>query len=550
VDKTPDRKSKDDGASAAVRAGDAQSLTAGIPRAKTVIMVLLLASVLPAFNGSALNVAIPTIGAEFHSPTAALGWIVAGYTICCLTLALPIGRLSDLTSRRTVFIVGIFLLSLTAGATVFSSSLESVIAFRLGQGIGSACLFATTIAIINNVFPPQRRGQMLGISVAATYAGLSAGPVLGGLLTYYAGWRSVFVFLMIFGIITGIIAAVSLPKRGASAPAPAAPSPASAPAAPPGHNGDGSFVSREDSGESILSYPDTKEPSPLCPPLCPPTPTPAAPSKSLRQRMDPLGILLFSLAVVCIALGLNLVADNPLGWLGMVVGTGVLLIFIRHENRAAEPLVAPALFKNGPNFLLSSLSALFNYSATFAVSYLVSIYLQQVMDLSAAISGLILITSPLMQTLITPFSGRLSDRYSPFRLASVGMAICAVGLVLLVVMTYTASLVHVFVSLIILGVGFGIFSPPNTNAIMSQAPRQHAGVASSFVSTMRNGGQLVSMAVIGIVMTATFGQVTIVQAAPDAIALATRVCCIIFVGFCVAGIFTSLQRRSRDYPSR
>ena len=477
----------------------------GIPqsRHRVIILVLLLVSVLPAFTGSSLNVAIPTIGAEFKSPTADLGWIVAGYAICCLTLALPFGRLADLTSRRSVFIVGIFLLSIAAGFTVFASSLAAVIVFRLAQGIGAACVFATTIAIINQVFAPERRGQMLGLSTSAVYAGLAAGPVFGGLLTQYIGWRGVFIFILLFGVLTGIIALVCLPKK-----------PAASTRANLGR------IDSESDGQAFIGT-------------------------SLGRNMDPLGILLFTLAAVSVSVGLNFVPGNLFGWVSLIFGVVVLIAFILHEGRVATPLVPLVLFAKGSNFLLSSLSAFFNYSATFAVSYLVSIYCQQVMLFSAAASGLILIISPLAQSIVTPISGRLSDRYSPFRLASLGMAICAVGLTSLLALTFTTSFVHLVISLLVLGIGFAIFSPPNTNAIMSQAPREHSGVASSFVSTMRNSGQMLSMAVITIVMTATLGQTIITDAPPDSIALVMRVCCIIFTMICVVGVFTSLQRKQK-----
>jgi MFS family permease len=469
-----------------------------------------------------------------------------------MALALPVGRLSDLTRRRTVFIAGIFLLAITAGVTALATSLPAVIAFRLGQGIGSACLFATTLAIINEVFPSERRGQMLGLSVAATYAGLSLGPVLGGFITHYLGWRSVFVFLMVFGILTGVVAVVCLPRRRTSKEA-SRPQDGElrvlnglAVAIPASHPQDGEL-------HQPLPLPFNQEASRPQDGELRPRATQSSrqhagkgPQVSLRRRMDPLGILFYAAAAIFLALGLNLVPGSLFGWLGLVLGAVALLVFIRHENRAPSPLVAPALFKNGPNFLLSNLSAMFNYCAIFAVSYLFSIYLQQAMGLSAAASGLVLITSPLMQTFITPFSGRLSDRYSPFRLASLGMGICAVGLISLVFVTFTSSLAHVIVSLLTLGVGFGIFSPPNTNAILALSPRQHSGVASSFVSTMRNSGQMMSMAIIAIVTTLTLGQTVITDASADSIAEMARICCIIFTVFCLVGIFTSLQRRSHE----
>jgi MFS family permease len=207
------------------------------------------------------------------------------------------------------------------------------------------------------------------------------------------------------------------------------------------------------------------------------------------------------------------------------------------------PLVKPEIFKGGPNFALSNISALMSYAATFAVGYLMSIYLQQIKGFGADISGFILITSPAIQTFVTLFAGRLSDKYSPYILASIGMGICTIGLGSLILVSPETSLIQIFISLIILGFGFGIFSTPNTNAIMSMVKPPDYGIASSFVATMRNLGMVGSMAVITLIIDSSLPGVPLAQAPTSDIAFVMRLGLIVFTVICLIGVFTSLSRR-------
>jgi predicted MFS family arabinose efflux permease len=318
---------------------------------------------------------------------------------------------------------------------------------------------------------------------------LACGPVLGGLFTHYLGWRSLFVFIALWALITAIAGLVKLPPNS----------------------------QRQTLAHGLAD-------------LC--------------ARMDLFGCLLYLLATFCLALGLN---EIPLVWSWPLIGVGAGLVaaFILYENRATSPLLAPRVFRTGPNFLLSSFSALLNYSATFAVTYLISLYLQQVKGLDAGLSGLILITAPLIQAVLSPIAGRLSDRYSPFRLASMGMALCAVALVILLCITTESSLVQICAGLVVIGAGFALFSSPNTNAVMSEVPRADSGIGISFLTTMRNFGQLVSMAIIAIVMSTSIGSLPVAQTTPEQIVRIIRICFIVCIALSAVGIFTSLNRRSR-----
>jgi EmrB/QacA subfamily drug resistance transporter len=449
---------------------------------RTAVLITVLAtSFLTSFSGSALNLAIPEISREFPTSASLLGWIVTAYILCSATLAVPFGRISDVGGRRPVYLMGILIFALTSGATFFAWNFWVVLVLRILQGIGGAMIFATNIAILVNAYPPQMRGKVLGYSVASTYVGLSMGPVAGGLLTHNFGWRSVFAVNLVAGLLAFFIALLRLP--------------------------------REQKKTGAKSY-------------------------------DAPGMLLYSFSVFGIMYGLTTVSDGWLGTAILVAGLALFFVFLRHELRTEMPALEVRLFKNNPNFLLSNLAALLNYGATYATGYLVSIFLQVVQGHDPQQSGLIMICQPAMMAVVSLFAGRLSDRHSPYRLASIGMAFCTVSLFSYIFVGVEASLGHIILNLVLVGIGFGFFASPNTNAIMSNVKPQDYSVASSLISTMRTIGQVGSMAIITAVTQMRLGSQTFEEAPAIDLVGAMRFAFIIFSIICAAGIFISLQRHS------
>jgi MFS family permease len=447
------------------------------------VAVVVCAQFLNAFTGSAMNVSIPTIGADFHAAAADLGWIVTAYNMCTVALLLPFGRLGDLTNRRTMFVTGLAVLTLVAEAAAWAPNLGVLVATRVVQGIGASCLFATGQALMVAAVPPARRGRAIGLATASVYIGLSTGPVAGGLLTHHLGWRSVFHVIAAVGVLTVTSAAVLLPR--ATAPVAAA---------------------------------------------------------SLASRLDLRGAALITPAALLVTYGLTELPD-ALAVAALAAGVALGVAFVRHERGSAEPLVNPGLFRGGPNFLLSNLSALLSYAATFAVSYLLAIYLHQVRGFGADLSGFALITSPLVQAVVSPWVGRLADRRSPFALSSAGMALCVAGLVVFARLTPATPLPLVIATLGLIGLGFGFFATPNTTAVMSMAQPADYGVANAMLAFMRNLGMVCSMAVITIIVRARFGRTAIADAPIPLITSTTRLAFAIFAVICAVGVFTSLNRR-------
>ncbi|MDP3003671.1 MAG: MFS transporter, partial [Bacteroidales bacterium] len=169
---------------------------------KSVLLVATFAAFLTPFLGSAVNLALPSIGKDLNANAIELGWVISSFILSSAIFLLPFGRLADIIGRKKIFSLGILLFTISTFLIIFSGSITYLIVFRIFQGLSSAMIFGTSLAIITSVFQPGERGRAMGINITAVYLGLSCGPVIGGLLTQYLGWRSIFAFLVPFGIIS------------------------------------------------------------------------------------------------------------------------------------------------------------------------------------------------------------------------------------------------------------------------------------------------------------------------------------------------------------
>ena len=442
------------------------------------LLVATLANFLTPFMSSAVNIALPAIGAEFGADAVLLSWIPTSFLLAAAMFAVPFGRISDIYGMKRIFLCGITLFTVSSLLSAVASSALSLILFRVLQGIGSAMIFVTGLAIVTSVYPASERGKAIGINIAAVYVALSLGPVVGGVMTQHLGWRSLFYAMIPLGIVILGLTCWEVKNEWA---------------------------------------------------------------ECRGERFDWKGSLLFSIVLVMIIYGFSILpglAGIILVFLG-IVGFSGFLIF---ELRVDSPVLNVRLFKNR-TFALSSLAALINFSATFAVVFLLSLYLQYIKGLDPQSAGLILVAQPVVMAIFTPIAGRLSDRFEPWKLASLGMALSMFGLFLFSLITAETGIAVVSTGLVILGLGFGLFASPNTSAIMGSVERKFYGVASAMVSTMRLLGQMFSMGLALMVFALFIGnaQITPVQypALLDSIRTVFVVCTIL----CFAGIFASLARR-------
>jgi len=407
-----------------------------------------------------------------------LGWIATAYLLSSATLLIPFGRIADIYGRKKIFTCGIVILTLASLLSGMANSATMLISCRVFQGFGGAMLAGTAIALLITVFPANERGKVLGINVAATYLGLSLGPVLGGILTHHLGWRSIFFLGAILGL---AIIGISLWK-----------------------------LKGEWTGAK-------------------------------GERFDLAGSVIYVLGLVALVYGFTLL-PAMLG-VGLIIGGIVgLSAFTKWEMRTRSPVLDISLFKNSKAFTLSNVAALINYSATFAVTFLMSLYLQYVKGFNPESAGLILVAMPAMQAIFSPLAGRLSDRIEPRLIASAGMVLTTIGLTIFVFLNAQTPLELIIGNLLLMGFGFALFSSPNTNAVMSSAPNTAYGVASATLATMRQVGMVLSMGIAMLMFTLYIGRVQITPEYYSLFQQSMKTAFIIFAILCFGGIFASLAR--------
>lgn len=402
-----------------------------------IVFIVQLTSFIVPFMTSALNLSIPAIGKEFPSSATSLSWIVSSYLLISASFLLPFGRLSDIVGQKKIYTIGIFLMAVFSFLCGIAWSLSVLIFFRLGQGLASAMIFSPGVAIISAIFPPEKRGKMLGLTVTAVYIGLAVGPVLGGFINHYFGWRCIFYLAATAMIFVAFIALKKL------------------------------------TGEWIGAQ---------------------------GEKMDFTGSGLYILSVSTILYSFSAIISNSWAKYLLVAGIVLLFFFLTHQSRQEHPLFNVALCRSNLVFTMSNLAAMINYSATFGLIFLLSMYLQTIKHYDSQSAGLLLLIVPVMITICAPFSGALSGHIQPRLLSSCGMGFSMLSLFFFIFLTPNTPLWFFIVCLILMGIGTGTFTSPNTNAIMGSVGKKYAGVAASIMSTMRLTGQASSMAIVTLLL--------------------------------------------------
>ncbi len=446
------------------------------------LFVVCTAHFLMPFMMSAVGVALPAIGREFSASAMQLGLVETTYVLSASIFLLAMGRLGDIHGRRRIFLIGILAFTAAGGLLSQSWSIESMIALRFLQGMGGAMVMATTFAIVVSVFPAEQRGKALGIAVASVYAGISCGPYFGGALITAFGWRTIFYLAVPLGLLTFTIACTRLRGEWAEA-----------------------------AGEPF----------------------------------DWRGSLIYAVAILLLISGASNLDRGYWAWLLAVSGIVGLGLFLAVEARTPYPVLNVALLRSNRVFAFSSLAALLNYAATFGVTFFLSLYLQYVKGMNPHQAGTLLIIQPIVQTLFSPFCGRLADRFPAAAVATVGMTLCATGLVLAAFIGRGTPLSLVVAVLAFLGLGFALFSSPNVSVIMGSVEPRHLGVASGLNSTVRTLGMMTSMTIITVIFSVVMGGHAVTPQTQPAFLLSMRSALLTFAGLCGAGIFCSIVRIRR-----
>jgi EmrB/QacA subfamily drug resistance transporter len=443
-----------------------------------VLLVTTLAAFLSPFGISSVNIALPSIEKEFLMDAILLSWVTTAYLLTSAMFLVPFGKIADIYGRKRIFTYGILIFTLASVGSAISSSATMLICFRILQGIGAAATYCVGAAILTSVFPSRELGKVLGINLAAVYIGYSAGPFLGGFLTHHLSWRSIFLVNVFLGLV--IIFLIFWKLKGE------------------GHEAN-------------------------------------------EEKFDLTGAIIYSTTLLLIMYGFSQLSTMRGVWLILPGALGIL-VFVKWETKAESPVLDINLFRNNRVFAFSNLAALINYSATFAVTFLLSLYLQYIKKLTPENAGLVLVSQPIVQAFFSPYAGKLSDRTEPRIVASIGMALTAVGLFLFIFLNEKTTLVFIVGSLILLGFGFALFSSPNTNAVMSSVENRLYGVASGTIGTMRALGMVLSMGITILIFSIYIGKVQITSEYYPLFLRCVRMAFTFLTVLCFGGILASLAR--------
>jgi EmrB/QacA subfamily drug resistance transporter len=463
--------------------GETQGLSQppGDPAARTrraALLMVVANSFGTALMLSSVTVALPSIARDLALDAVVLAWVPLVYLMASAASVLAFGRLADMYGRKRLFVLGALGLALSSMLLAVAPDGRTLVALRALQGVSAAMLYATQAAILTSVYPPQQRGQALGLLAGSVYFGLTCGPLFGGWLVESFGWRAAFVAHLPVSV---LVLLVALPRV----------------------EGDWSAAT--------------------------------------RGRFDWPAALLYALAICCVMAGFAALPTVG-GIAAIALGALLVVLFLRGQLASDDPLLDARLLLRNRVFGLSSLASLLMYTTTFSILVLLSLYLQYLKGLTPTGAGLVMLAQPLVVALVSPLAGRLSDRIETRAIATLGVGITALGLVGLAGIGPATPLAAVTGCLLLTGLGFALFASPNVSAIMGAVPKGAYGAAGGAVATMRILGQLCSMGLVATGFALTLGAVEITPEHHPALERALALCFTAAALLCVPAAWCSLAR--------
>jgi MFS family permease len=399
-----------------------------------------LGSFVGPFVGTAIVVALPAIRTDLALSHAEAGYFLAAYFLASAVLMLPVSRAGDLYGRRTILAGGLGVIALAGLVCTLVRDPVALIALRLVQGAGAAAVFGSGAAAIAELSPPHQRGRAIGLNITLTYLGLAAGPGLGGMLTEHFGWRSIFYVGAAWGVPVALLLWRVLPVRA---------------------------VGRTDG-----------------------------------QRFDLAGAALLGAALAALMIG----SGRPLhadGAALLAAGAMLAWLFVRHERRSPNPMLELGLLAPGRELRYCMAAALAHYIGTFALAYLLSLAMQDGAGIAAGTTGALLAIQPVLQTVLAFPAGRLADRVGAHRLITAGLLIVAAGVALLAVQALGIRVAWLALALTLIGAGTALFVPPNAALAIGAVSAHQFGIATGLLQVTRLVGQLTSMTLALLLVSAT-----------------------------------------------
>jgi EmrB/QacA subfamily drug resistance transporter len=424
------------------------------PNPWAVLAVLCLGLFMILLDGTIVNIAIPHIQTYFKTSFSNIEWVMNAYILAFAVLLVPLGRFGDLWGRRKLFVIGMVLFTLGSLACGIAPSIYLLIALRVIQGVGGAAMMPSTLSIVATVFAPEKRGAAMGVWGGVSGLASGLGPVLGGVIVQYVAWpaaaeswRWIFLVNVPVGVI-GVLLALRL-------------------------------------------VPESKNPTAV-------------------ESLDLPGVGILSLSLFCLTFAL--IEGQKFGWgsaaiVGLFAGAVVtFVIFFWREHRVRQPLIDFSLFRS-LNFAAGNATGLLLSAAMMGAFFMIPIFLQSVLGFSAIKAGLVMAPMSVVIIFAAPLAGTLSDKLGSTWIVAAGMFLLAFGLAWMAglvpgvakISPATTSM-SLLVPFLFSGVGIGFAVAPVTSAVMATAPQDRVGNASGVLSTMRQIGGLMGIAVLGAVL--------------------------------------------------
>ena len=455
-------------------------------------------------DSSIVNISLPAIASYFGVPlNGEVEWVIIAYLVMTAATLLSIGRLADMMGRKPIWIAGLVIFTTGSAICGVAPALWFLVAARAFQGLGGALLMAISPAMLTSAFPTSERGRALGLNAVIVALGVSAGPTLGGVLTTEFTWRAIFYVNVPVGIVGLVATLVALHERKTRG----------------------------------------------------------------KLRLDPLGAGLLAIGLAALTAGLSFGQEwgwnSPAEIAAILIAVLSLVGLVVVELRVSAPVVDLRLLRNRV-FASANISLILSFLALFAVSFMLPFYLEELRGFTALEAGFLLTPLPLTIAVIAPFSGNLADRIGTRWLASIGLAIACIGLILISQLNAHSTLFDMIWRLSVTGIGQGLFQSPNNSALMGAAPPRQQGSAAGFLATGRVMGQSISVALAGAIFAslggATAGAILVAASHsgphpvhPAAVAALQQTFVAAFhttfvVLACVAaiGVFTSLVRGQEE----
>ena len=387
-------------------------------------------------------IALPSIANELHTSLITLVWIAIGYWVVTASMLLTFGRLADMFGRVKLYNLGFALFTIGSGLCCVSQTGEQLIVFRIIQALGAAFIFSNSSAILSDSFPESERGKALGINQISIVVGSVMGLVIGGALTSYLGWRSIFWINIPIGIFATIWAFSKLKELGTIK----------------------------------------------------------------KEKIDWLGNLLFAGGLISILLGITFGSFHLLNifeiTLFILVGISLLVLFYKNEKKVSFPMMDLSLFKLRL-FTSSNIAIFFNSLARGAFTFVMVFFLQgPTMLLNPLESGIYLIPVSLALAIVAPITGWFYDKYRSQIISQTGLIISAIGFILLATLGSRISYADAILPLALIGAGLGIFTSPNRATIMNSVPPNRRGVAAGISTTLVMAGSAFSIGLVFLIFSA------------------------------------------------